>query len=279
MKTIQSKSLLTLIIIFFIIGFSTSAKNFDKPGDFDFSKLPGDSSNSSVKGDMYLIYNPNHVVFPEILEDHRDDSKDYIKRFSVRERGYIMHMLKKGEKYYPQMKSIFDKYGIPYEFQMLPALESNWSANAVSKAGAVGYWQFMGQLAREYGLKVSGTNDERRNFKKSTQAAAKFFRDQLAFFDGDILLTVAAYNCGQGRVRSSIRKSNVKGATYWDIKQHLPAETRRFVMKFVSLNVISANYDNFLAKKLDFSEPELIQLASTDTALVVPDYSVSRNML
>ena len=281
MKTIQSKSLLTLIIIFFIIGFSTSAKNFGKPGDFDFNLLPGDSSLNPGKGDMYLLYNPSHVAFPEILEDHRQESQDYIKRYSVRERGYIKHMLEKGEKYYPQMKPIFDKYGIPYEFQMLPALESNWSANALSKAGAVGYWQFMSDLAREYGLKIGGANDERRNFKKSTKAAAKFFRDQLDYFEGDILLTVAAYNCGQGRVRSSIRKSksNVKEASYWDIREHLPAETRRFVMKFLSLNVIANNYDNFLAKKLDFSEPKLIQLASTDTALVVPDYSVSRNTL
>ena len=279
MKTIQSKSLLTLIIIFFIIGFSTSAKNFDKPGDFDFQLLLTDSLNGSTNKDMYLLYNPKYVVFPEILQDHREESADYIKRYSTRERAYIIHMLKKGQKYFPQMKSIFDKYNIPYELQMLPALESNWSANALSPAGAVGYWQFMSQLAREYGLKVGGPQDERKNFKKSTNAAAKFFRDQLSYFDGDVLLVVAAYNAGQGRVKSSIRKSNVKNATYWDIKHHLPAETRRFVMKFVSLNVIAANYENFLDKKLDFSEPEVIQLASSDTSLITPDYSASRNTL
>jgi membrane-bound lytic murein transglycosylase D len=278
MKTIQSKSLLTLIIIFFIIGFSTSAENFIKPGNYFISENLVDTINSSVKRDMYIMDNPNRVIYPENLEEYRENSEDYIKKYSVRERAYIIHMLKKGQKYMPQALEIFDKYDVPYEFQMLPALESNWSANAVSPAGAVGYWQFMGTLAREYGLKIGGSNDERKNFLKSTHAAAKFFRDQLAFFDGDILLTVAAYNCGQGRVRSSLKKSKVKNANYYDIKEFLPAETRRFVNKFVSLNVIAENYRNFIAKNLDFSAPHLIQLASTDT-MVIPDFSVSRNSL
>jgi membrane-bound lytic murein transglycosylase D len=278
MKTIQSKSLLTLIIIFFIIGFRTSAKNFIKPGDYYIHLTPGDSTIGTVKNGMYLIDNPNRVLFPENLEEYREMSKDYIKKYSVRERGYIIHMLKKGEKFIPQIAKIFDQYDVPSEFQMLPALESNWSANAVSPAGAVGYWQFMGTLAREYGLKTGGAKDERKNFNKSTHAAAKFFRDQLEFFDGDILLTVAAYNCGPGRVRSSLKKSKIKNPNFYDIKEYLPAETRRFVNKFVSLNVIAANYENFIAKNLDFTEPDLIQLASSDT-MVLPDFSVSRNSL
>ena len=71
---------------------------------------------------------------------------------------------------------------------MLPALESNFNANAVSRAGAVGYWQFMSELAKEYGLQIGGKNDERKNFSKSTVAAAKFFRDQLDYFNNDLLL-------------------------------------------------------------------------------------------
>ncbi|MEO6682308.1 MAG: lytic transglycosylase domain-containing protein, partial [Ginsengibacter sp.] len=277
MKTIQSKSLLTLIIILFIIGFSTSAENFIKPGIYNVNN-PGDSTDESSHRDMYLIYNPNRVLYPENLEEYRENSQDYIKRYSVRERSYIIHMLKKGQKYFPQALDIFDKYGVPHEFQVLPALESNWSAHAVSPAGAVGYWQFMSTLAREYGLKIGGANDERKNFTKATHAAAKFFRDQLDYFDGDILLTVAAYNCGPGRVRSSIKRSKVKDANFYDIKDHLPAETRRFVNKFISLNVIATNYENFIAKNLDFSEPHLLQIAATDS-MVLPDYSVSRNAL
>ena len=275
MKTIQSKSLLTLIIIFFIIGFSTSAKNFiGFNGNYLLDSIP----DNSVTTNMYLIQNPDRVVYPDNLKEHREESKEYVKHYSERERSYIIHMFKKGKKYFSTALDIFDKYKVPYELQMLPALESNFTANAVSSAGAVGYWQFMGELAREYGLKTGGKNDERKNFLKSTNAAAKFFRDQLAFFNNDILLTVAAFNCGQGRVKSAIKKSNEQNADYWDIKNNLPAETRRFVMKFVALNVIAHNYDKFLNKKLNFDEPHLIELAATDST-VQPDYSVSRNSL
>ncbi|MEO6133775.1 MAG: lytic transglycosylase domain-containing protein [Ginsengibacter sp.] len=276
MKTIQSKSLLTLIIIFFIIGFSTSAKNFIvSPSSYYMDTITNESLDS--ESSLYLVDNPDRVIYPEILEEHRDESEDYVERYSKREREYIIHMFKKGKSFFPKADVIFTKYDVPQEFRVLPALESNFSPSAVSPAGAVGYWQFMGELAREYGLRVGGQNDERKNFTKSTVAAAKFFRDQLDFFNDDILLTVAAYNCGQGRVRSSLKKTKIKNPDYWDIKEFLPAETRRFVMKFVSLNVIAANYDKFLKRKLDFDQPNVIQIASIDSCQT--GISVSRNAL
>ena len=276
MKTIQSKILLTLIILFFIIGFSTSAKNFIGDNkDFPLDSIPIAAVNTT--GNLYLIKNPGRVVYPAVLAEHREESKKYIKDYSKKNRSYIISMFEKGKKYFPKAIRIFDKYDIPYEFQMLPILESNFTAHAVSPVGAVGYWQFMSELAREYGLRVGGKNDERKNFAKSTEAAAKFFRDQLDYFDGDMLLTVAAYNCGPGRVRSSMRKSGVKNPDFWDIKPHLPAETRRFVMNFLSLNVIAANYDKFLNRSLDFEQPHVIQLADMDS-VPLPN-SASRNSL
>ena len=276
MNTIQSKSLLTLIIIFFIIGFSTSAKNFIvSPSSYYKDTITNKSLDSASS--LYLVDNPERVVYPEILEEHRDESEDYVERYSKREREYIIHMFKRGKNYFPKADAILTKYDVPQEFRVLPALESNFKSNAVSPVGAVGYWQFMGELAREYGLHTGGQNDERKNFTKSTVAAAKFFRDQLDFFNDDILMTVAAFNCGQGRVRSSIKKSKTKNPDYWDIKEFLPAETRRFVMKFVSLNVIAANYDKFLKRKLDFNQPHVIQVASLDSSQT--DISVSRNAL
>jgi membrane-bound lytic murein transglycosylase D len=175
-------------------------------------------------------------------------------------------MFNRGKKYFPTATDIFDKYNVPDEFQMLPALESNFNPNAVSNAGAVGYWQFMGELASEYGLSISHKNDERKNFTKSTVAAAKFFRDQLNALNDDILLTVAAFNCGMGRVTSALKKSSKSNPDFWDVKEYLPKETRIFVMKFIALNVISANYDKFLNHKLNFNEPPLIQLAQLDSS-------------
>jgi len=278
MKTIHSKSLLTLIIIFFIIGFSTSAKNIiGLSNEFNFDSTRFDSINPQVSIESTLVKNPDWVKYPVILQKHREESMDYVKQYSKRERSYIIYMFKRGKNYFQKAIDIFDKYNVPYELQMLPALESNFSANAVSPVGAVGYWQFMSELAREYGLHVGGKNDQRKNFTKSTIAAAKFFRDQLEYFNDDLLLTVAAYNCGQGRVGQAVKKSGKEDADFWDVKHYLPAETRRFVMQFISLNVIAANYNKFLDKNLDFSEPPLIQLALKDSSKA--DYSVSRNSL
>jgi membrane-bound lytic murein transglycosylase D len=277
MKRIQSKSLLTLIIIFFIIGFSTSAKDIIAYNADNFSDSTVDSISTHVHIERALVKNPDWVAYPESLAEHRDESKDYVKHYSKKERSYIIYMFNKGKKFFPKVLHIFDKYDVPYVFQMLPALESNFNANAVSNAGAVGYWQFMRELAGEYGLHTSAKNDERKNFLKSTVAAAKFFRDQLDFFNNDILLTVAAFNCGQGGVLSAIKKSKKTDADFWDIKNYLPEETRIFVMKFIALNVISTNYDKFMDHKLNFSEPALIQLALFDSSK--QDNSLTRNSL
>jgi hypothetical protein len=184
MKIVRSKSFLTLLIILFIVGFSTSAKSLlGFPGILAVNPNPVTETPGEI--------NPLSVVYPANLQDYRKQTKEYVKAFSKKEREYIIHIFSKGKKYFPKAVAVLNKYDIPLEFQMIPVLESEFNANAVSHAGAVGYWQFMDELAKEYGLST-GKYDERRNFTKSTVAAAKFFRDQLDFFNDDILLSVAS---------------------------------------------------------------------------------------
>ncbi|HUZ61594.1 MAG TPA: lytic transglycosylase domain-containing protein [Hanamia sp.] len=282
MKSIQSKSLLSLIIIFFIIGFSTSAKNlFGFPAEINSTDSLSPIADAVISANVHiqrtLIRNPHWVVYPEILVEHRNESKEYVKHYARHEREYIIHMFHKGKDFFPKAKSIFDKYGVPDVLEMLPALESNFNANAVSSVGAVGYWQFMSELAGDYGLKTKGKYDERKNFTKSTIAAAKYFRDQIKYFNGDLLLAVASYNCGVGRVEVDMKKSRTPNADFWDIKKYLPTETQLFVMRFIALNVIAANYHNFLKGNLNFNESPLIQLATFDSSS--QDNSVSHNSL
>jgi len=260
MKTIQSKGLLTLIIIFFIIGFTASAKSI-----IDLPRYSAVSTETSTEPTTEI--NPLSVVYPVGLQGYRMQTKEYIKSFSKKKREYIIYIFEKGQKFFPKAINILDKHDLPLELQMIPALESQFNANAVSPAGAVGYYQFMSELAGEYGLHAGGKYDDRKNFTKSSIAAAKFFKDQLDYFNNDLLLSVASYNCGPGRVRLAIKKSGKANATFWDIKSFLPFETRKFVMDFVAFNVIAANYDKFLNNKLDFNEPPLIQIAAEDSAI------------
>jgi hypothetical protein len=140
MKTIQSKSLLSLIIIFFIIGFSTSAKELIGYSVENYSDSTLDSINPNIHLKSTLVKNPDWVVYPVSLQEHRDESKEYVKHYSKNERSYIIYMFNRGKNYFPKAADIFDKYDVPDEFQMLPALESNFNPNAVSNAVAVGYW-------------------------------------------------------------------------------------------------------------------------------------------
>jgi membrane-bound lytic murein transglycosylase D len=267
MKIIRSKSFLTLLIILFIIGFSSSAKSL-----IGFPGIIPAKSNAVTESPEEI--NPLSVIYPASLQDYRKQTKEYVKAFSKKEREFIIHIFSKGKNFFPKALEVLDKYDVPPELQMIPVLESQFNANAVSPAGAVGHWQFMTILAKEYGLRTGGKYDERRNFAKSTIAAAKFFRDQLDYFNDDLLLSVAAYNCGQGRVRSSVKKSGKAYATYWDIKRYLPAETRKFVMNFIALNVIFTNYEKFLNNELNFNEPPLIQIASQDSIITKDSLSV-----
>jgi hypothetical protein len=203
-----------------------------------------------------------NVEYPENLQDEKEQSLEYVENFSNKKRNYLLNIYEKGKEYFPKVEEVLKRFQLPLELKVLIALESGFNGNAISKVGAVGYWQMMDAAAREYGLHiVTGKHkqssklkkkDERRNFGKSTLAAAKYLRDRCLDLNNDLLLMVASYNCGIGRVWSSIKKCGKPDAGFWDIKNYLPAETRNYVMNFIALNVIFENYDNFAKKQLIF---------------------------
>ncbi|WP_223861037.1 lytic transglycosylase domain-containing protein [Spirosoma validum] len=122
--------------------------------------------------------------------------------------GYIRHVngLKaRSAPYFAVIEPILYKHNIPNDFKYLPLIESAWQANAVSSAGAIGYWQFMDETAQDMGLSIATGNDERTDLVKSTEAACKylkFLHDKL----GSWTLVAAAYNGGVGMVQRKISK-------------------------------------------------------------------------
>jgi membrane-bound lytic murein transglycosylase D len=135
-----------------------------------------------------------------------------------------------GRPYFNLIENVLTTYGLPKELKYLAVIESNLKSSARSRVGAVGPWQLMPQTARDLGLKVGRGNDERKNYYKSTRAAALYLRDLYNEL-GDWLLVIAAYNGGTANVYHAIRKSGSRN--FWDLQYFLPAESRIHVKKFI----------------------------------------------
>ncbi len=252
-------------------------------------------TSAAKRAEPSFIIKPSNVVFPEILRGNETETLDYIESFSKRKRDYLIRMYTRGRQFLPKAASILNNYNLPAELKILLILESAYNGNAVSKAGAVGYWQIMDEVAREYGIKYIAQlsdaekkkllkqkskkqlnqrktrlrlTDDRKNFNTATQTAARYLRDRRRNLDDNWLLVVASYNCGIGNVWKAMERSGQLSPTFWDIKNFLPAETRAYVMNFITLNVIFYNYELFLKNKLNFTQEKMMiteQMESSTT--------------
>lgn len=157
--------------------------------------------------------------------------QDYIDKY-----GKGLNKIKEWSRpYFNMMDAVFVENGLPCELKYLAMIESRLNPTAVSWAGAVGPWQFMPATATRMGLKVNRQIDERTNYIRSTQAAARYLTELYNQF-GDWLLVIAAYNGGPGNVLKAMRRSGSRN--FWDIQYYLPAESRNHVKKFISTHYI-----------------------------------------
>ncbi|MDA0728690.1 MAG: lytic transglycosylase domain-containing protein [Bacteroidetes bacterium] len=140
--------------------------------------------------------------------------------------------LKRASRWFPVIEPILAEEGVPEDFKYLAVIESGLS-QAVSSAGATGFWQFMKGTAPEFGLEVSGTVDERYHVEKSTRAACAYLKKAQARF-GSWVLAAASYNMGQAGVENALDDQHVQ--TYWDL--HLNSETARYVYRLLALREV-----------------------------------------
>ena len=174
---------------------------------------------------------PNVIDMP-----YNEIVRKYIDRYCERLRPSVSIMLGACNFYNPIFEEALESYQVPLELRNLPIIESALHPNAVSRAGAVGLWQFMITTAKRYGLEVTSLIDERKDPVKSSYAAAHMLKDLYEIF-GDWSLAIAAYNCGPGNVSKAIRRSGGK-RDFWEIYQYLPAETRGYVPAFIAANYV-----------------------------------------
>ncbi len=157
----------------------------------------------------------------------------FINYFLIRDREHTRNVLRKKDIYFPLFEAKLKEKGMPEELKYLSVIESALIPHAVSRARAVGLWQFMSYTGRHVGLKIDWYVDERMDPEKSTEAACKYLSQLYTIFN-DWELALAAYNTGPGNVRRAIRKSGGK-KTFWEIYPYLPRETRAYVPQYVAM--------------------------------------------
>lgn len=190
--------------------------------------------------------------------------RDFIEMYTYRKRGQVEFMLGLSAFYFPIFEEIFDKYNMPLELKYLAIIESALNPVAVSRAGAVGLWQFMLGTAKHIGLEVTTFIDERRDVLRSTDAAARYLK-QLYDIYGDWHLVIAAYNCGPGNVNKAIRRNNGK-TDYWQIYYALPRETRGYVPAYIAATYVMNYYREHQLV------PRIPDMSLTTDTLMVSDY-------
>ncbi|KAA1046041.1 murein transglycosylase D [Pseudocitrobacter sp. 73] len=156
-------------------------------------------------------------------------------------KSYLHDVTLRAEPYMYWIAGQVKKRNMPMELVLLPIVESAFDPHATSGANAAGIWQIIPSTGRNYGLKQTRSYDARRDVVASTTAALDMMQRLNKMFDGDWLLTVAAYNSGEGRVMKAMKANKARGkpTDFWSLP--LPQETKLYVPKMLALSDILKN--------------------------------------
>lgn len=147
--------------------------------------------------------------------------------------GNTLLTIKRANRYFPVMAPILKAEGIPLDMLYLACIESSLNNRALSPAKAAGFWQFMPATAKEFGLEVSDTVDERYDVEKSTRAACRYLKNAYRKY-GNWESAAASYNGGQGRISSELASQQANSA--YDL--WLVDETSRYMFRLLAMKMI-----------------------------------------
>ncbi len=155
-------------------------------------------------------------------------------------RGYFSKWLNRRSRYEQLFHEKLEAAGMPKDLLYLSMIESGFNPKAWSTASASGLWQFISGTGRRYGLHDDWWIDMRRDPAHATDAAIRYLKDLHAEF-GDWYMAMAAYNCGEGRIRRYLAEDPTR--TYWDMP--VPRETRYYVPKILAAMIIGHDPEKY----------------------------------
>lgn len=184
-----------------------------------------------------------------------------LEMFNIRERyerellancyfhSNTMLLLKRSKRWFPVIEPILKENGIPEDFKYLCVTESMLT-NAVSPAGAVGFWQFMKGTAQDYGLEINKDVDMRYNVELETEAACQYFLRSYDIYH-NWTLVAASFNAGTRRLNKFLKEQKVN--SYYDLL--MAEETERYIFRILALKTILENpekYGIYVSKSLEY---------------------------
>jgi len=185
--------------------------------------------------------------------------RDYIVRY-LKSYDRLARLHRRSDYYFPMFDDIFCRYELPYELCYLSIIESALNAQARSRMGAAGLWQFMPSTGKVYGLEINSLVDERLDPEKATEAACRYLKALYRIFN-DWNLAIAAYNCGPGNINKAIHRAGGR-RDFWSIYPYLPRETRHYLPLF-----IAAGYAMNFADRHGMHSPSIDYSLATDTVM------------
>lgn len=240
-KTVHFLFMVTFLVLAFFLINARQKPSIEKKDNLSLAKIKDTAIHKSVSE----LYEIKAVKLPENLEfaGERVPLEDY----EIRERldrellvntfwqSNALLLIKRANKYFPIIEPLLVKYGLPDDFKYLCVAESAL-INVPSYKGAAGYWHFMPETGKEYGLEVNKNVDERYNLEKSTKVAAEYLKRSKEKF-GSWTLSAAAYNAGNGKILRRLQEQKV--TNYYDLL--LNPETGRYIFRILALKEIMSN--------------------------------------
>lgn len=164
----------------------------------------------------------------------------WVEYFTGRGRKHFELYLARSEYFIPYIRPILRERGLPEDLVFLAMIESGFNNHARSRAKAVGPWQFIQWTGKRYGLRIDWWVDERRDIRRSTEAAADYLTDLYRIFKSWELAS-SAYNAGEMKILRAIRRYGA--ADYWNLVRHrfLRPETRNYYPKLLAAALLTKN--------------------------------------
>ncbi len=244
----------------FLLGFAAAV-----PLILFMSAISGSNSASAVVPDDDKFPQGYKIVSPPIPDQlNFAGEKVPLDNFEVKERmdrefivntyyhSFTIISMKRANRYFPVIEPILKEHGIPDDFKYVSVIESGLS-NAISPAGAVGFWQFMEAAGKKYGLEINDEVDQRYDLKKSTEAACLYIKDAYDEF-GSWTMAAASFNMGTNGIEKQMARQ--KTNNYYNLV--LGDETSRYVARIIAMKAILQNPENYgFAIDKDDLYPEL----------------------